>query len=108
MGDGGFGAVLFYASRYDPLMRAGGMMTRAKSTKILWWAPGGAGDPLVIHGRELASGRSFSQRADGLGDGQFPSIPDVPSAGRWTLTETANGTVLGAITIPVAAAIPGT
>jgi hypothetical protein len=109
MGDGGFGAVLFYASRYDPLMRAGGgMMTRAKSTKILWWAPGGAGDPLVIRGRELSSGRTFTQRVDGLGDGQFPSIPDVPAAGCWTLTETAKGAVLGAITIPVSAAIAGT
>lgn len=100
MGDARFGAFLFYAGGADPTMRAQGRMTASLRTKILWWVTGG-GDVITIRGREHGSGRTFSQVVQGIGGGQFPSVPVVPTAGCWTLTESVDGQDVGAITIPV-------
>lgn len=104
MGDDGFVAVLFYADGADPTMGTGGRMTGRGSlvSKIFWWVPGGGND-LVIHGRERATGRVFTQAVSGIGGGQFPSVPVVPAAGCWTLTETVGGRTVGAVTLPVSA-----
>lgn len=104
IGDERFAAVLFYATAADQTMRAGGTMGGGLSTKILWWVASG-GDDLLIRGTEARSGRTFTQQVTGIGGGQFPSVPVVPSAGCWTLTETVAGRTVGAITIPVAAAV---
>lgn len=100
MGDARFTAVLFYANGADPTMRALGRMRTGTSTKIFWWVAGG-GDVMTVRGEELASGRTFRQVMTGIGGGQFPSVPVVPSAGCWTLTESIDGRDVGAITIPV-------
>lgn len=104
MGDARFAAVLFYASGSNPTMRARGKMTKTQTTKIFWWVAEG-GNTLVVRGKERASGRSFSQVVEGIGGGQFPSVPVVPSAGCWTLTGSIGGREVGAITIPVVAAL---
>ncbi len=105
MGSDHFVAYLFYTvGTTDPTMRAGGRMSPGLSTKIFWWIPDG-GDTLVIHGVEATSGRSFTQRFAGIGGGQFPSAPVVPSEGCWTLTESIAGKTVGAITIPVTTAL---
>lgn len=106
MGGARFAAVLFYADGHSPVMDAGGRMPHGKITKILWWVARQRAGPLVIHGREASSSRTFSQWIGlGVGDGQYPSLTVVPSAGCWTLTATIGGEKVGAITVPVAAAI---
>ena len=73
-----------------------------------WWVARQRAGPLVIHGREASSGRTFTQWIGlGVGDGQYPSRTVVPSAGCWTLTATIGGEKVGAITVPVAALIAG-
>jgi hypothetical protein len=105
IGNNKFVAVLFYSRNGSPRMRAGGLMAKGESTKILWSVAGGRDDPLVIHGSESDSGKSFTQKVDGIGNGQYPSIPVVPSAGCWTLAESVAGQHVGSITVPVAPAI---
>jgi hypothetical protein len=105
MGNQGFAAVLFYAQGSDIVMRAGGTMAPGRNTKILWWVKGAGNDPLVIHGRESASGRRFTQRVESIGGGQYPSIVVVPAKGCWTLDETVSGRYVGTISIPVESAI---
>jgi hypothetical protein len=108
MGGARFAAVLFYADGDSPVMDAGGRMPHGKITKILWWVARQRAGPLVIHGREASSGRTFTQWIGlGVGDGQYPSLTVVPSVGCWTLTVTIGGEKAGAITVPVAAAIAG-
>ncbi len=104
MGDNRFAAVLFYADGPDPRMRAGGQMNATRSTKIFWWSASG-GTRLVIHGREAATGRTFNQAVDGLGAGQFPSVPVIPGPGCWTLTEDVDGSTVDSITVPVLPAL---
>jgi hypothetical protein len=106
MGGARFAAVLFYAAHRDsPMMYAGGQMPNGSITKILWWVARQRAGPLVIHGREASSGRTFTQWIGlGVGDGQYPSQTVVPGAGCWTLTATIGGVKAGAITVPAAAA----
>jgi len=83
-------------------------MPNGDITKILWWVAHQRTGPLIIHGREARSGRTFTQWIGlGAGDGQYPSQTVVPSAGCWTLTATADGKKVGAITLPAAAAVAG-
>lgn len=100
MGNDRFIAVLFYAKNGDPTMRAGGTMPNGGTTKILWWAAQASDGPLVIHGT-AAEGAAFTQTVPGLGNGQYPSIVDVPAKGCWTLRTTVRGREVGAITVPV-------
>jgi len=100
MGDARFAAVLFYAAGDDPTMRAQGRMAAGQTTKVFWWVAAG-GDTMTVQGREQRSGRTFSQVMEGIGGGQFPTVPVVPSAGCWTLTVSVSGRDVGAITIPV-------
>ena len=57
------------------------------------------------HHRLHLTSRSFTQSVAGIGGGQFPSVPVVPSKGCWTLTESVGGRTVGEITIPVVAAL---
>jgi hypothetical protein len=106
MGGARFAAVLFYAHGGSPEIYAGGRMPNGNITKILWWVARQRAGPLVIHGREASSGRTFTQWIGlGVGDGQYPSQTMVPSAGCWTLTAAIGGKKVGAITLPAAAAV---
>lgn len=105
MGSDDFVAYLFYPlATTDPTMRAGGRMSAGMATKVFWWVRSG-GDTLVIRGVEATSGRTFTQTVVGIGAGQFPSVPVLPGAGCWTLTESIAGKTVGAITIPVTTAL---
>ena len=105
MGDTQFAAVLFYAEGDNPLIYAGGQMPNGNITKVLWWVARQRTGPLIIHGREASSGRTYTQPIGlGVGQGLYPSQTVVPSAGCWTLTATIGGDKVGAITLPVAAA----
>ncbi len=106
IGNDHFIAVLFFARPGDETMRAGGSQTTTGTqTKILWWAEDSGSDPLVIHGHESRTSGDFTQSVDGIGGGQYPSIVNVPTPGCWTLTETVGNQTVGAITIPVMAAV---
>lgn len=101
MGDRDFAAILWYARDARAVMRVGGRMAPGTNTKILWWVQDAGAEPLVIHGKEATTGRTFTQRVDGVGGGQYPSVPVVPAAGCWTLTETVGHRTAGAVTIAV-------
>lgn len=105
MGDGDFAAILWYARDSRAVMRAGGKMAPGTNTKILWWVQGAGNESLVIRGKEATTGRTYTQRVEGIGGGQFPSVPVVPAAGCWTLTETVGQDTAGAVTVAVGKAI---
>jgi hypothetical protein len=90
-------------------MYAGGQMSDGNITKVLWWVARHRAGPLVIHGREGSSGRTFTQSIGlGVGHGLYPSRIVVPGTGCWTLTAIVSGEKVGGITVPVAAAVTRT